>query len=83
MRVQILLSACRVSLMVKTPGFHPGNRGSIPLRGTFVINKKEREMNEFFYDWSDLGWFNGKSTWVETLEDIRNLEETEPWVPNN
>ena len=24
----------RVRLVVRTPGFHPGNRGSIPLRGT-------------------------------------------------
>ena len=24
--------------MVRTPGFHPGNRGSIPRRGTKIIN---------------------------------------------
>ncbi len=26
-----------VRLMVRTPGFHPGNRGSIPLRPTKII----------------------------------------------
>ena len=32
-------------LMVRTPGFHPGNRGSIP-RGitTYFLNKKHREV---------------------------------------
>ncbi len=27
---------CRVRLGVRTPGSHPGNRGSSPLRGTIV-----------------------------------------------
>ena len=35
-----------VRLGVRTPGFHPGNRGSIPLRTT--SNKKQRAVNQIF-----------------------------------
>ena len=34
-------SFCRLRLTVRTPGFHPGNRGSIPLGGTIELSSIE------------------------------------------
>ncbi len=36
----IVLYAWPVRLGVRTPGFHPGNRGSIPLRATKIIQQR-------------------------------------------
>lgn len=41
---QVRAPICSVRLTVRTPGFHPGNRGSIPLRSTIGVSFNGRTL---------------------------------------
>ena len=42
------IKICRYRLVVRTPGFHPGNRGSIPRSGTKIKKGFEFFSKPFF-----------------------------------
>ena len=50
-----------VRLGVRTPGFHPGSRGSNPLRATTLPLK--RQQTKATHILPTLGWTNGWTNW--------------------
>ncbi len=72
--------------MVRTPGFHPGNRGSIPLETTkllFVLLKEINSETTWEFSSSTLeGWFNDRllkcRIGPETVKFRRQLKWSHP-----